>query len=384
VEVRADVETLLAEHPVATTPDVELRGARFDAGLAFVHFPPGLGGRGLDRTVDALVEQAFLAAGAADWSERNVVGFGMAAPTLEAHGTPEQQALLRPLFTGEHVWCQLFSEPGSGSDLAGLATRAVRDGDTWVVTGQKVWSTLAHVARWGLLLARTDPGVPKHRGLGYFLLDMRSPGVEVRPLRQITGDAEFNEVFLDEVRIPAGHLVGAPGDGWRVAMTTLANERARLGGPARGAAPIDRLLDLVRAQGGLTGAHRDALLRAVQRAEVLRLANERWSQAAGREQGAEGALAKVAMARSNQEVFDLALTLLGPAGTLIDGYAPTRPDAATVHGPDDVRRAFLRTRANSIEGGTSEILRNVIAERLLGLPPDPRVDKDRPWSEVQR
>jgi alkylation response protein AidB-like acyl-CoA dehydrogenase len=383
--VRADVERLLADHPVASTPDAELRGARFDAGLAFVHFPPGRGGRGLGRQVDAGVERAFLDAGAADWSERNVVGFGMAAPTLEAHGTPGQQALLRPLFTGEHIWCQLFSEPGSGSDLAGLATRAVRDGDEWVVSGQKVWSTLAHVARWGLLVARTDPDVPKHRGLGYFVLDMQAPGVEVRPLRQMTGEAEFNEVFLDDVRIPHASLVGAPGDGWRVAMTTLANERAKLGGPARGASPVERLVDLARTRGaGADRARRDQLLAVYQRAEVLRLSNLRWSQQAGRELGAEGSLAKVAMARSNKEVFDLAVTTLGPDGMLIDGYEETRPEAASVHGAGDLRQAFLRTRANSIEGGTSEILLNVIAERLLGLPPDPRVDKDRPWAEVRR
>lgn len=385
--VRSDVEGLLAEHPVATAPDVDLRRARFDAGLAFVHFPPGHGGRGLDRPVGALVERVFLGAGAADWSERNVVGFGMAAPTLEAHGTPGQQALLRPLFTGEDIWCQLFSEPGSGSDLAGLATRAVRDGDEWVVNGQKVWSTLAHVARWGLLVVRTDPAAPKHRGLSYFVLDMRSPGVVVRPLRQMTGDAEFNEVFLTDVRIPADHMVGEPGDGWRVAMTTLANERANLGGPATAASPAERLLDLARSAGVRAGTDRarvDQLLRVYQRAEVLRLSNERWSQQAGRELGAEGSLAKVAMARSNKEVFDLAVTTMGPTGMLIDSYEETRPEAASVHGVADLRQAFLRTRANSIEGGTTEILLNVIAERILGLPPEPRVDKDRPWTEIPR
>jgi alkylation response protein AidB-like acyl-CoA dehydrogenase len=194
---------LLAEHPVATTPDRELRSLRFAAGLAFVHFDEGFGGRNLEPTEQGEVEQVFADAGAQDWSARNVIGLGMAAPTIHAHGSTElKQRLLPALFTGEEIWCQLFSEPGAGSDLAGLATRAVRDGDGWRVTGQKVWTTLAHVARWGLLLARTDPDQPKHRGLTYFVLDMQAPGVQVRPLRQLTGEAEFNEVYLDEVFVP--------------------------------------------------------------------------------------------------------------------------------------------------------------------------------------
>ena len=202
-----------------------------------VHFARGHGGRGLDPSLQPAVEERFTRAGAADHTARNVIGLGMALPTIDAHGTAEQKArFLRPCFSGEEIWCQLFSEPGAGSDLAGLATRAVRDGDDFVLDGQKIWTSLGHVARWGILLARTDPDVPKHRGLTYFLLDMRTPGVEVRPLRQLTGEAEFNEVYLTGVRIPAGNVLGEVGQGWRVAMTTLANERVSLGGrdgPAR-------------------------------------------------------------------------------------------------------------------------------------------------------
>jgi len=243
------VDELLAAHP-ADQDDRALREARFDAGLAFVHFDPGAGGRGLDASLQAEVERRFLAAGHMDWSDRNIIGLGMAAPVIHEHGSPEQRArFLRPLFTGEEVWCQLFSEPGSGSDLAGLSSRAELDGDEWVVSGQKVWTTLGHVARRGLLVARTDPDVPKHRGLTYFLLDMRSPGVDVRPLRQMTGDAEFNEVYLTDVRIPDHDRIGGVGDGWRVAMSTLMNERVSLGGGAgeRGSGPIGEAVELFRA-----------------------------------------------------------------------------------------------------------------------------------------
>jgi alkylation response protein AidB-like acyl-CoA dehydrogenase len=214
-------------------------GARFDAGLAWVHYPVGRGGLGLSREWQAVVDSELAALAPAiavpETPARNPIGLGMGAPTLATHGTPAQQdRLLRPLWTGEEIWCQLFSEPGAGSDLAGLATRAVREGDRWRVNGQKVWTSYAHKARFAMLLARTDPDLPKHAGLSYFFLDMTTPGVEVRPLRQLTGQAEFNEVFLTDVIIPDAMRVGEVGHGWKIANTTLMNERVAIGG---GAAP---------------------------------------------------------------------------------------------------------------------------------------------------
>ncbi len=233
-DLRSRVADFLAVHDPATTDRLEFLRARYDAGLAWVAFPEGHGGLGLPRALQPEVDRLFDRAGAPDNNRRaNGIGLGMAAPTILAFGTEEQkQRFLKPLWTGEEVWCQLFSEPGAGSDLAAVATRAVRDGEEWVVNGQKVWTSGAHHARFGILVARTDPDVPKHRGLTYFLCDMTVPGVDVRPLRQITGEAEFNEVFLDDVRIPDGQRLGAEGQGWAVATATLNNERVAIGGGA--------------------------------------------------------------------------------------------------------------------------------------------------------
>ncbi|MGH3392646.1 MAG: acyl-CoA dehydrogenase family protein, partial [Actinomadura sp.] len=228
------VRAFLATHDPASTDRLEFLRARFDAGLAWVHFPVGRGGLDAPRALQAVVDEAFAAAGApTNAPERNVIGLGMAAPTILHFGTAAQQdRFLRPLWTGEEIWCQLFSEPGAGSDLAALGTRAVRDGDHWVVTGQKVWTSMAHEAAWAILVVRSDPDQPKHRGMSYFVCDMTAPGVEVRGLRQITGEAEFNEVFLTDVRIPDEHRLGEVGAGWAVAQTTLMNERVAIGGAA--------------------------------------------------------------------------------------------------------------------------------------------------------
>src|SRR5262249_19251323 len=247
--LRQQVRDFLAGHDPAALPRLELLRARFDTGRAWVHYPAGLGGQGLPRSLQGAVDAEFAAAGAPDNDPARIgIGLGMAAPTILAFGTQEQkERWLRPLWTGEEVWCQLFSEPGAGSDLAGLATRAVRvkgdgeagGGENWRVTGQKVWTSIAHAARWGLLLARTDPDVPKHAGLTSFAWDMTAPGVEVRPLRQLTGEAEFNEVFLTDAAVADTDRIGAVGDGWRVAQGTLMNERVAIGGralPREGAA----------------------------------------------------------------------------------------------------------------------------------------------------
>jgi alkylation response protein AidB-like acyl-CoA dehydrogenase len=354
-----------------------------------VHYPPGAGGLGLDAHLQRVAEAALHAAGAPrpDMG-RNIIGLGMAAPTLATHGTPEQHRdFLRPLYAGE-IWCQLFSEPGSGSDLAGLATRAVRDGDEWVVNGQKVWTTLAHAARWGLLVARTDPDVPKHRGLTYFICDMCASGVEVRPLRQITGEAEFNEVYLTDVRLPDRLRLGDVGDGWRVSMTTLMHERVAVGSGSqstRGSGAIANAVRLYAEHGTTDPIRSDHLMRVWVEAEVLRLTQMRASEMRKRgTPGPEGSVSKLAWAELNQRITNFCVNLMGPDGALFpSGYEMRRPEEVSLTAGDP-RHLFLRTRANSIEGGTSEVLRNILAERVLGLPGDPRVDKDLPWRDVPR
>jgi alkylation response protein AidB-like acyl-CoA dehydrogenase len=196
-----------------------------------VQFDQGFGGLGLSPQLQRVIDEQLASGGAPSAFLANPLGHGMGAPTVHTWGSePLKRRYLRPLFTGEEVWCQLFSEPGAGSDVASLATRAVRDGDEWVINGQKVWTTLGHLARFAMLVARTDPEARKHSGMSYFVCDMHAPGVDVRPLRQMTGDAEFNEVYLTDVRIPDGNMLGRPGDGWRVTLTTLMNERVMLGG----------------------------------------------------------------------------------------------------------------------------------------------------------
>ncbi|HEY4006743.1 MAG TPA: acyl-CoA dehydrogenase family protein [Pseudonocardia sp.] len=386
------VEDFLAEHPVHSTPDLDLRAARFDAGLAFVAFDKGFGGLGLDSSLHPLVEQLFLDAGCEDWMARNVIGLGMAAQTVHTHGTDEQRAkYLKPLFTGEEIWCQLFSEPGAGSDLAALATRAVPDGERYLVNGQKIWTSLAHVARRGLLVARTDPALPKHRGLTYFVLDMTAPGVEVRPLRQLTGQAEFNEVYLTDAVVPVEDQLGAVGAGWRVAMTTLMNERVAIGrrGSRRGDGAIGaavREFTDAAAAGRADAGSRDRLLRLWTKAEAARLTNVRAAAQTGTKvPGPEGSIAKLANAELNKAILELCVDLRGEQGMLIDGYAETRPDRSSgAGGSADIRKAWLRSLANSIEGGTSEVMRNILGERVLGLPGEPRVDRDLAWKDIPR
>lgn len=382
------VHALLDRYDPANTSDEEFLGARYDAGLAWVHFPEGLGGSGLPRSRQTEIDDLFTRAGAPGPAKtRNGIGLGMAAPTLVAFGTPEQQQkYLRPLYTAEEIWCQLFSEPGAGSDLAAVATRAVRDGDEWVVTGQKVWTSGAHHARRAILLARTDVDVPKHAGLTYFVLDMHAPGVDVRPLRQITGEAEFNEVFLDEVRIPDSDRVGEVGMGWKVATATLNSERVSIGaGAAREAGQIGLVADLWRRRPEVRtpGAH-DELMRWWVQAEALRLAGVRLQQSlAVGAPGPESSAMKLMFAHQAQQISSFALELAPEEGLLYGEWTMRRSTEASFLGRDPGFR-YLRAKGNSIEGGTSEIMRNVIAERVLGLPPEHRVDKDIPFKEVRR
>ena len=387
--LRQQVRDFLAGHDPAALPRPDFLRARFDAGLAWVHYPPGLGGQSLPRSLQPVVDTEFARAGAPDNDPvRNVIGLGMAAPTILAFGTDEQKARwLRPLWTGEEIWCQLFSEPGAGSDLAGLATRAVRDGGLWKVSGQKVWTSLAHRARWGLLVARTDPDVPKHAGLTYFACDMTDPGVEVRPLRQLTGEAEFNEVFLTDVTVADGDRIGGVGEGWRVAQGTLMNERVAIGGGAlpREGGMVGMVTAIWREHPELRtpGLH-DRLVRLWAEAEVARLSGERLRQllAAG-QPGPEGSAAKVVFARLNQELSALELELSGADGLRYDDWSLRRPETVSFLTRGAGYR-YLRARGNSIEGGTSEILRNIIAERVLGLPAEPRADTRVPWKDLPR
>ncbi len=388
-DLRARVRAFCATHDPAATPRAAFLSARFDAGLAAVHYPVGHGGLGLPRTLQTATDEEFARAGSAKPDNGyNVIGLGMAAPTIIAFGTDEQQARwLKPLWLGDEIWCQLFSEPGAGSDLASLATRAVRDGDEWVVNGQKVWTSLAHHARWGLLLARTDPGVPKHAGLSYFVLDMHAEGVEVRPLRQLTGEAEFNEVFITGARVPDASRLGDVGAGWQVANATLMNERVSIGNAAsvpREAGGIGYVASEWRQRPELRTAElHQRLLALWAEAEVARLAGERLRQqlAAG-QPGPEGSAGKLTFARLNQEISAFELELLGADGLTYDDWSMRRSGSS-----DYARGAgyrYLRARANSIEGGTSEILRNIIAERVLGLPAEPRTDTKVPWKDLPR
>jgi alkylation response protein AidB-like acyl-CoA dehydrogenase len=387
------VDQLLADLPPATTPPKEFLGEQYDRGLAWVHYPPDCGGLGLTPKDQQRALSRLAAGGAPVSGIKNPIGYGMVAPTVVSHGTDEQKKrYLRPLFTAEEIWCQLFSEPGSGSDVASLSTRAVRDGDEWVLNGQKVWTTLAHLSRFGLLLARTNPDVPKHKGITAFLIDMDAPGVEVRPLYQITGEAEFNEVFFTDVHMPDSARLGADGDGWRVAVTTLMNERVSIGGAVgrRGTGPIADALRLWKERWqGDTSPHamalRDRVVSAYIRSEVIRMTNQRAAQTRrSGTPGPEGSVGKLAYAEENQRVYELCMDLLGNEGMLYPaGYPMIRPEVLGM-GTSDVHKAFLRVRANSIEGGTSEVMRNILGERVLGLPGDVRNDKELAWKDVPR
>ena len=391
--VDAAIDALLAEHDPKTTDPFEFRGYQYDAGLAWVHFPEGFGGLGERPELQGRIESRLREAGLTP-PPPTVFFRELAGPTIVTHGSDElRRRFLRPMFTGEESWCQLFSEPGSGSDLAGLSSRAVLDGEEWIVNGQKVWNTMAHLADWGMLVTRTDPNVPKHRGLTYFAVDMKAPGVEVRPLFQITGEAEFNEVYLTDVRIPDAHRIGDVGDGWRVSMTTLMNERTSIGGSSGGGRPkgsgaIAEAVRLFKERpvDDLTGATRDQLMRLWARAEVLRLTNLRAGQnrKAGNP-GPEGSIAKLGFAETNKAIYEFCMDLLGAHATIGIEYTHSRSEALGLEGPPgSSRKMFLRSRANSIEGGTSEIMRNILGERVLGLPGEPRTDKEQPWIDVPR
>ena len=385
VRVEALIDRLLTENPPDRTEPQRFLEAQFALGLAWVHFPEGSGGLDLSPKLQRNVMTRVAAAGGPIGGVKNPIGYGMCGPAIVVHGTVEHRSMLRPMFSNEHIWCQLFSEPGAGSDVASLSCRAERDGDEWVINGQKVWTTLAHLSSYGLLIARTDPEQTKHAGMTAFIVDMSAPGVEVRPIKQITGDAEFNEVYFTDVRIPDSMRVDEVGRGWPVALTTLMNERVSIGGgtPPRNSGPIGQLLKLWHEGGERSAIEREEFTKLWAQAEINRLTNIRASQ--NRKQGTpgpEGSVAKLAMAELNKAIYSFAIDLLGADGMLYSSYTEFSPKVAMFG--EDVRENFLRARANSIEGGTTEVMKNILGERVLGLPGDVRVDKDVPWSRVPR
>lgn len=386
--VKERCDELLAKLDPKTTPPLEFLGAQFDLGLGWVHFPEGNGGLGMSPKLQNTINSSLTRAGAPLPYARNPIGYGMCAPTLVMHASEEQKArYLRKLFTGEEIWCQMFSEPGAGSDVASLATRAIRDGDEWILNGQKVWTTLAHVSRYGIVLVRTDPDTVKHKGMTMFVIDMHAPGVEVRPLVQATGEAEFNEVYMTDVRIPDSERLGDVGEGWHVSLTTLMNERVSIGGQVapRGSGMIAMALHAWKTSTKNGDAvARDQLTRLWIDAEVNRLTNMRASQSRKKgTPGPEGSVGKMAMAGLNQRLMAFVMELIGPEAMLYPGgYPMDRP--TTAMDLSKPQKAFLRVQANSIEGGTTNIMKNILGERVLGLPGEPRADKEVPWSQVPR
>ncbi len=361
---RAEVRAWLADHPHPTPRQL------VEAGYVVPHWPRPWG-RDADPISQLVIDEEFRKARV--FIPANPIGVGWAGPTLVAAGTPEQQRrYLPPLLAAEEMWCQLFSEPGAGSDLAGVATRAVRDGDEFVVNGQKIWTSYSQFAKFGILLARTNPDAPKHQGITYFICPMDAPGVEVRPIIEMTGNASFSEVFLTDVRIPAENVVGEVDDGWRLARLTLANERVSLssGGALWGMGPRVRdLVGIARDRPGALGPHqRDELVRLHIEGEILRLLNLRAisALAAGREPGPEASVKKIAADEHGQRLMNLAKDTAGPAGMIADG-GPLGAPAGEWHW------GFLFSRALTIGGGTGQVLRNIVGERLLGLPREPAV-----------
>ncbi len=379
-EFRDEVRTWLEEHNPGPEPEGSLdeviayrrewQAKLHEAGWAGISWPKEYGGRGA-----TLIEQAIFvgeAARAEAPSPANVLGLAMGGPVVIAHGSEEQkQRYLEPILTAEEIWCQGFSEPESGSDLASLKTKAVKDGDEWVVTGQKVWTTLAQFAKWCMLVARTDPDAPKHKGLTYFLMDMEQEGVEAKPLVQITGEGEFNEVFMEEARIPDENVVGGVGNGWSVAITTLMNERAGLafGAIAQISNSLGRLGRLAKETrvNGHSAAEDPVIRQRIAQlqieAETMRLNAYRGLTKTMQSgiPGPEGSLGKWQWADLNQRIAELALEIEGPYAALDRGAEHAVANGAWQY-------SFLRSRANSIEGGTTDILKNIIAERVLGLP----------------
>jgi alkylation response protein AidB-like acyl-CoA dehydrogenase len=404
---RLEARTWLDEYATprggaTATGDLEAHVARAIAwqrvlhehGWAGLSWPEQFGGRALPDGFASIFNEEMAAF--EETTGPFTVAVGMVGPTLMAHGTPEQQEHLAAILRGDELWCQLFSEPGAGSDLATLSTRAVRDGDTWVVSGQKVWTSLAQFARYGILLARTDTDIPKHAGLTYFIVDMDDPGIEIRPLVQMTGHAHFNETFLDEVRIPHENVVGEIGDGWSVARTTLNSERSSIAGGGAGWS-VEALIDAARTM-GVAGDPliRQELAAAHGRALTLTAMGYRVRSAVshGRLPGAEALAMKLGYANHWVATMDTAMRILGADGLLYAIEAEEHEDSATAAPTDGPvlgsslgsswQHALLNQFAIRLGGGTDEVQRNIIGELGLGLPREPSADRGVPWKDLPR
>jgi len=367
IAFRDELRTWFAENDAGVEPDGDedrqyawrrdFQRRLADGGWAAVHWPREYGGRGATLTESAIFFEELGRSGAP--LPANVLGLLLAGPTIMTWGTDEQkERYLAPILTAEEIWCQGFSEPDAGSDLASLKTRAVQDGDEWVITGQKVWTSAAQYSKWCMLVARTDSEAPKHKGLTYFLMDMEQDGVQIRPLRQITGEPEFNELFLDGAQIPNENVLGGTGNGWKVALTTLMNERAGLGFflQVRLRQLLDRVIDEAAREGLLEDpVIADRLGELHLRTEIVRLTAYRGLTAIEKygQPGPEGSLTKWMWSDTNQRLTQLVVDLLGPRALRAD---------------DPWAYELLRARGNSIEGGTTEVLKNIVAERVLGLP----------------
>jgi alkylation response protein AidB-like acyl-CoA dehydrogenase len=372
---RVEVRQWLADHPNPSSRQLA------DAGYVAPHWPEPYG-LDADPIHQIVIDEELRAAGAQ--RPTNTIGIGWAGPTIIHAGNDEQKdRYLAPLLAGDEIWCQLFSEPGAGSDLADLGTKAVRDGDEWVINGSKIWTSLAQYSKFGILIARTNPDAPKHTGITYFICPMDTPGIDVRPIAEMTGSALFNEVFFTDVRIPHENVVGDVNAGWGLAKVTLGNERVSLssGGALWGMGPsAEDLLDLVRAEGGTDDVHlRQRLARLHIESEILRLIRLRTVTAAikGEPPGAEASVRKVLADEHGQEIMELAKDLAGSSGLFTDVGPMGTADTSWHFG-------YLFARALTIGGGTGEVQRNILGERVLGLPHELDVTEGRPWTETRR
>jgi alkylation response protein AidB-like acyl-CoA dehydrogenase len=354
---------------------------KYDAGYTGITWPKSMGGQGLGPMNSIIYNQEESRFHAP--TGLYAIGLGMCIPTVFSHGSPELiERYVAKALSGEEVWCQLFSEPIAGSDLAGIRTRAVRDGDTWTIDGQKVWTTNAHLSDFGIIVCRTDPSAPKHKGLTMFIVDMHAPGVEARPLKQMSGGSDFNEVFFTGVKVHDSHRLDAVGNGWKVSLTTLMNERLAVGGKPRHAPGYQTLLDMA---GKIDTDMGPALSQTTVRERIaatyvadegIKLTQLRALSALSRGAmpGPEQSISKVVVAKTMQDMASFAMDLQQSAGVVIDA---SNPDLARLQG------SYMASAGLRIAGGTDEILRNIIAERVLGLPGDMRPDKDTPFNEIK-